>query len=506
MPTITNGPGAVQTAYVSYRSLELTDPVLQLYWPNAFQATPDVMAAYLNITATNQPDTPVNIIVLPDARQVSVGQNFIIANTSSSASFIVENFSRDDEWTIYNGTQEGDADVNTYYFILSDNTTSGGTWIMSGFGATKIAPDAGQLASNHGVVAHSGLLYTNAPVVIQASEPLLINSIDDNATTYVWTTGSGDITLDPLADLNMENGFYFCLNTYQSGGQVTITDSHGYLIDGQTTKIVNPQQSLMVILSRQGDGPSYQYQWVTVGYAPASSTAFTISTVPITGGSVVLNLTQLAAQMIILTGTLTSNATVVFQNLASEWQVVNNTTGSFTVELNVIGFGSPQTLPQGDSLIYYNNAGILNVIPTSSSAGTVTSVAVASPGNTLAVTGSPITTSGTINLDLNTVAIVNGGTGQTGKTAAFDALSPTTTAGDLITSNGTDNIRLALGGAETVLGVSGGALAYVPGLPIAGIANGSMAYYNGANWVALAAGTDGFVLKMAGGIPTWSAP
>ena len=41
--------------------------------------------------------------------------------------------------------------------------------------------------------------------------------------------------------------------------------------------------------------------------------------------------------------------------------------------------------------------------------------------------------------------IANGGTGQTTKTPAFDALAPTTTKGDLIVHNGTDNVRLAVG-------------------------------------------------------------
>ena len=43
------------------------------------------------------------------------------------------------------------------------------------------------------------------------------------------------------------------------------------------------------------------------------------------------------------------------------------------------------------------------------------------------------------------VGIAKGGTGQTTQTAAFDALAPTTTKGDIIVSNGTDNIRLAVG-------------------------------------------------------------
>ena len=53
--------------------------------------------------------------------------------------------------------------------------------------------------------------------------------------------------------------------------------------------------------------------------------------------------------------------------------------------------------------------------------------------------------------DLPTVSILQGGTGQTSKTAAFDALSPATTKGDLIAYNGTDNIRLAVGTDNYVL-------------------------------------------------------
>jgi hypothetical protein len=43
------------------------------------------------------------------------------------------------------------------------------------------------------------------------------------------------------------------------------------------------------------------------------------------------------------------------------------------------------------------------------------------------------------------LAIASGGTGQVTKTAAFDALSPTTTKGDLIVNNGTNNVRQAAG-------------------------------------------------------------
>lgn len=50
-----------------------------------------------------------------------------------------------------------------------------------------------------------------------------------------------------------------------------------------------------------------------------------------------------------------------------------------------------------------------------------------------------------------TLAIGKGGTGQTNKTDAFDALAPTTTDGDIIIRSGGDNIRLGIGSNGQIL-------------------------------------------------------
>ena len=68
------------------------------------------------------------------------------------------------------------------------------------------------------------------------------------------------------------------------------------------------------------------------------------------------------------------------------------------------------------------------------------------------------------------VAIANGGTGQTDKTAAFDALAPTTTQGDTMYYNGTDVVRLAKGTAGQALVMNSGATA--PEWGTAGISTG----------------------------------
>jgi hypothetical protein len=82
--------------------------------------------------------------------------------------------------------------------------------------------------------------------------------------------------------------------------------------------------------------------------------------------------------------------------------------------------------------------------------GTVTSVDVSGGTTGLTTTGGPITTAGTITLD-GVLDINNGGTGNTLASASFDALAPTTTKGDLIVNDGSDNIRLPVGTHSYVL-------------------------------------------------------
>jgi hypothetical protein len=129
---------------------------------------------------------------------------------------------------------------------------------------------------------------------------------------------------------------------------------------------------------------------------------------------------------------------------------------SFSGLLDVANGGTGTATPD---LVAGTNVTITGTWPnqTVNSSGTVTSVAATVPAF-LSITGSPITTSGTLAITYSGTAlpVANGGTGQTTASAAFNALSPITSTGDLIIGNGTNSAtRLAIGTNNYVLTSNG---------------------------------------------------
>lgn len=112
--------------------------------------------------------------------------------------------------------------------------------------------------------------------------------------------------------------------------------------------------------------------------------------------------------------------------------LIGNTTGN-TLTKATLTQGTGITITNGSGSITIANAGV-----TSFSAGTT------------GFTPSTATT-GAVSL-AGTLALANGGTGQTTKAAAFNALSPITTTGDLIIGNGSNSAtRLPIGANTYVL-------------------------------------------------------
>lgn len=140
--------------------------------------------------------------------------------------------------------------------------------------------------------------------------------------------------------------------------------------------------------------------------------------------------------------------------LGQQFSIVNNSSGVVTVESS--GANTLQAMAANTSLVatVVSTSGTgtaswsWSYVPQTS--GTVSSVAMTVP-SFLSISGSPITTSGTLALTLSGTALplADGGTGQTTQQAAMDALSPCSTAGCMIQYGSSHNNALTTSIGQT---------------------------------------------------------
>jgi hypothetical protein len=125
-----------------------------------------------------------------------------------------------------------------------------------------------------------------------------------------------------------------------------------------------------------------------------------------------------------------------------KFYIINNTLADDVLVRNATG--AAVTVPAGKSTVVYNDGtDVVDAINNLDSLTLNIPLDVPDGGtglNTLVTDGALYATDPS-TLVCGTLPIASGGTGQITKTAAFDALSPTTSKGDLIVNNGTDNIR-----------------------------------------------------------------
>jgi len=177
--------------------------------------------------------------------------------------------------------------------------------------------------------------------------------------------------------------------------------------------------------------------------------------------------TQISGRYLRSDGTNTALAAIVAADVPTLNQNTTGTSANVTGTVAVANGGTGTTTP---ALVAGTNVTITGTWPnqtinsTNSSSGTVTSVAASVPAF-LSITGSPITTSGTLAITYSGTAlpVVNGGTGQTTASEAFNALSPVTSTGDLIIGNGTNSAtRLGIGANNYVLTSNGTTATWAP--------------------------------------------
>jgi hypothetical protein len=219
-------------------------------------------------------------------------------------------------------------------------------------------------------------------------------------------------------------------------------------------------------------------EWSGSAFQWSANPLGTVTSVDVSGGTTGLTTSG---------GPITTSGTIT---LAGTLAVANGGTGqtSYTDGQLLIGNSTGNTLAKatltaGTGISVTNGSGSITIAATNN--GTVTSVDVSGGTTGLTFSGGPVTASGTITM-AGTLGIGNGGTGQTTAGAAFDALAPTTTQGDMIFRNATVNTRLAIGSSTYIMTSSGTAPQWSDP---AGITVGTATTATNATNVALTANT-----------------
>lgn len=325
MTTYTN-PYTGQTispSQVGYLALSISANT-ELQWPVNGNTT-SVVANIIEVTAT----TGGLDLIMPPAVQVSDGQSALIRNIGAN-SFTVTDNSGNTIVTIASGIAE--------YIYVTDNTTINGSWESVTFGAGTSSANAATLAG-YGLTAINTTLNTSTDPTTFSANYTMVPA--DRSSLYVWTGGSGTVTLPPATGAGAG---WFVVIKNNGTGVLNVALQGSNTIDGQVSAQLQIAESFVVV----SDGLNY----FSYAYGQSAEFFFTQLVKVVTGGVVTLTSAEAASIIQEYTGTLTSNCTVIVPPTVQLYSFKNNTTGSYTLTFSTGAVGAlTVSLPQGQTIL-----------------------------------------------------------------------------------------------------------------------------------------------------------
>jgi hypothetical protein len=353
------------------------------------------------------------------------GPNFIFA--TGTATGIGLNISGSGSTVTFTPT------VSANYSIpLTASTTEWATALLTKLSTTTAASTYEPILTKGNLTATAPLQFDNTRQVIGGAAALSLAAgynIPLTASTTNWNTAYGwgnHAGLYPTFSYGSSS--YATLWNLQAGSNMTISTSSGVSLAVSAT----PSFTKVTTTNASTTNLSIATDTYLTNVANCTNGVITGAggKIACNGSAFLTSFTESDPVVKALTGIITSNGSAIssITDSSANWNT------AYTDRLKWDGGSTGLTAATGR---------------TSLGLGTM-----ALEANTGSTTITTLGTIGTGTWNGTTIAIGNGGTGQTTATLAFNALDPMTTKGDIITHNGTDSVRLAVGTDNYVLTAS----------------------------------------------------
>jgi len=268
------------------------------------------------------------ILTLPDATQVSTGEEFLVRNVGSN-SVEFQNPNGSTVATVAAGAAT--------FFYLTNNAVVNGTYGTISYGVGTSVIDAATLVG-YGIIASGSSLNQAHPVVGSASGFTLDATYRAKMVNY--TGGSGTLALTAAATLG-DN--FFTLVRNSGTGTLAIDPNGAETIDGSATLDVQPGESLLLFCSGTA--------WYSVGYGRSVVFNFTQLVLDVSAaGTFTLSSSQAANKLLAFTGNPASAVTVVVPNTVAVYYLLSSISTAQNITVKTAA-GTGTVVPQTQRII-----------------------------------------------------------------------------------------------------------------------------------------------------------